>query len=222
MPNDDYSDAEAERSSPGEVNRSPLPRTIALQSIRRGLSNIAAALYQHKHVIGLAGAIIILIGAFLLWQADELVRYGMKLSPLTWLVALAGIAAGILVFRPHTGKFITITGFSLAAYALFTSWDQSYMYATSVSKEGWESWCNAGIITVLVGGCLLWYAGLLLSQFSWKRYLAKHLSWKAFLEFRCQCADQKLLLPGGAALCHLKLHHCEHLDAGAHCLSCYS
>jgi len=174
--------------SPGsEETGSLLSRNLSLQQLCRGLLNIAGAIYTRKHLIGVAGAITVVIGAFLLWRADQLlceegIAYEL-ISPLTWLIALAGIAAGIIACRPHSGKFIMITGICLAAYALFTFWDLPYTYSTPSTTESWKGWCHGGIIATLLGGCLLWYTGLLTQQFNWSRYLKKHLSWRAFFSF---------------------------------------
>lgn len=198
---------DAANSPVSEKVSSLLSRDISLQSACRGVLNIAGALYTRIHLLGLIGAIIVLIGAFLLWMADHLMfkeltqsllqLYGGStspvsteliagmiahevISPLTWLIALAGIAAGIIVFRPHAGKFIMITGISIATYALFTYWNLPY---ASSAENSWESWTNGGLITILVGGGLLCYTGAVMRQFNWSLYISKHLSWKAFLSF---------------------------------------
>ncbi len=161
-------DQQEDANSPAsEESRSLFSRNLPLPRVRQGLLNTANALYSRKHLLGLIGAIIVFIGAFMPNMAD---------LPLTWLVALASIAAGILVFRPHSGKFIMITGISIAVYALITYWELTYPFSISAGV-GW------GIITAFVGGCLLCYAGSVMRQFNWSLYIAKHLSWKAFLGF---------------------------------------
>ena len=201
---------EAAHSPVSEKTSSLLSRHISLRPVLRGLWNIAGALYTRKYLIGLIGAILVVIGAVMLWMADQLMFNELSqtlsrlysgntsalarewiaeqmahaaISPLTWLLALAGIAAGILVFRAQSGKFLMITGMAVAAYALFTYWGLSDSFSPSSAQNSWDSWGHWGILTTLIGGCLLWHAGSAMYKFNWWQYIAKHLSWKGFLGF---------------------------------------
>jgi len=76
-----------------------------------------------------------------------------------WLVALAAIAAGVLVFKKGTFKFAMFVGIGMAAYTVIES--IRIMTSTGSSAFGIAGASPSfGVFVTLVGSGLLIYAGL--------------------------------------------------------------
>ena len=164
------------KSLAGKVAKSCPTLTKAPHTIRQGLWRIADMIHTHIRLIGLFGAIMVFAGTLMLVEFK---------SPFDWdafiqLLVLADLTTAIVVFRPHSGKFIMITGISIVVFILYQFWNMLYPPSEFLYCMGLKEW---GILIILVGSFLLCYAGSFLYQFNWSCYLRQHLSWKGFLTF---------------------------------------
>lgn len=118
-------------------------------------------LYTRDRRLGAIGAPLLFLSAFLPWSRTSISILGAPIgsygvgSPVAWLVALAGIAAGVFLFRPRSGMIVMVMGIVIMALALLSG-------LTSFSQSGSPSW---GVLFALAGGGLLGYSGWLTGQY---------------------------------------------------------
>ena len=106
------------------------------------------------------GAAVAFLGALCPWYSVSAFGIGVSgRDQLSWLVALAGIAAGVLVFKKGTLKFAMFVGIGIAAYAVIefirfmTTFGSSTFGLASASP-------SFGVFVTLIGAGLLIYSGL--------------------------------------------------------------
>jgi len=117
-------------------------------------------LYTRDKRFGGIGALLAFFGAFSPWASSGIsflgfqASYGVN-SPQAWIIALAAIAAGIFLFRQHSGSIVMVIGIVVAAWTLLFA-------ITTLSNNSSPSW---GVALTLAGGGLLAYSGHLTNQY---------------------------------------------------------
>lgn len=112
-------------------------------------------LYTRDKRFGGIGALLVFFGAFVPWAATEVSFLGLRVgsqgvsSPQAWLIAIAGLIAGVFLFRQRSGSVVMVIGIVVAAWTILFA-------LTTLSGNASPSW---GVGLTLAGGGLLGYSG---------------------------------------------------------------
>jgi len=118
-------------------------------------------IYTRDGRLGGIGALLVFFGAFAPWATTSVSFFGITVgsygvnSPQAWLIAIAGLAAGVFLFRRRSGSLVMVIGIVVAAWTVLFA-------ITTLSGNASPSW---GVALTLAGGGLLAYSGHLTNQY---------------------------------------------------------
>jgi len=117
-------------------------------------------LYTRDKRFGAIGTLLVFLGAFAPWATTTVWFWGTSASwgvnwEQAWIVALAGLAASVLLFRKRAGSVVMVIGIVVAAGTLLFA-------LTTLGGAARPSW---GVALTLAGSGLLAYSGHLTNEY---------------------------------------------------------
>jgi len=137
------------------------PRDLRRAAAPSDWLNLDEVIYTRDKRLGAIGVLLVFFGAFAPWANAPISFMGIQVgaygvnSSQAWLIAVAAIAAGVLLFRPRSGSVVMVMGIIMAAWTLLFA-------LTTLSGHASPSW---GVALTLAGGGMLAYSGHLTNQY---------------------------------------------------------
>jgi len=148
----------------GEAAQSPQylpPRDLRGGQAPLDWLSLDDVIYTRDKRFGAIGVLLAFFGAFAPWASTPVSFMGIQVgsygvnSPQAWLIAVAAVAAGVLLFRPRSGSIVMVMGIIIAAWTVLFA-------LTTLSGQASPSW---GVALTLAGGGLLAYSGHLTNRY---------------------------------------------------------
>jgi len=150
----------------GANSQSEGPQSLPPRDLRAARSaadwlSLDDVIYTRDKRFGAIGVLLAFFGAFAPWASTPVSFMGIQVgaygvnSPQAWLIAVAAIAAGVLLFRPRSGSIVMVMGIIIASWTILFA-------LTTLSGQASPSW---GVGLTLIGGGLLAYSGHLTNQY---------------------------------------------------------